>query len=49
MKFRISIKNYTGFEFYNKVKEAKDENDALKQVLNDVDIACGDKIDMDYE
>ena len=48
MFFRIIVKNGAGFEVYNKIIQAKDENEAIKQTINDVDIACGDTIDIDY-
>ena len=47
--FKVIIKNYGDFELYNKTIKAKDENEAIKQVLNDCDIACGDRIEIDYE
>lgn len=48
MEYRIIIKNYADFELYNKIVTAKDENAAIKQVLSDCDIACGDTIEIDY-
>lgn len=47
--YRVIVKNYGDFEIYNKIITAKDENEAMKYLINDADISCGDKIEIDYE
>lgn len=47
-RYNIIIKNFMLAEVYDEVILAKNENDAIIKVLNDVIIADGDKIEI-YE
>lgn len=47
MEFRIIIKNSGDCEIYNEIITAKDENEALKTVLDSEIIYTGDKIEIE--
>lgn len=47
MDIRIIIRNSGDCEIYNKIVTAKDENEALKTVLDSEIIYTGDKIEIE--
>ena len=49
MNYRIIIKNGTNCEIYNEIVTAKDENEALKIILETETIYSGDKIIIEEE
>ena len=49
MEYRIIIKNGANCEVYNEIVTAKDENEAIKIVLDSEIIYAGDKIEIEEE
>lgn len=49
MEYRIIIKNSGNCEIYNEIVTAKDENEAIKVVLDSEIIYAGDRIEIEEE
>lgn len=49
MEYRVIIKNSGNCEIYNEIVTAKDENEAIKTVLDSEIIYTGDRIEIEEE